>query len=60
MRNGKKQVTFTSFKYDGRIVIFYDILSFHDGVLRFCAYYVRNIMFEVGSVPGDALIHHFS
>ncbi len=42
------------------IVTFYDILSFHDGALRFCAYYVRNVMFEAGSVPGDALIHHFS
>ncbi len=37
------------------IVTFYDILSFHDGALRFCAYYVRNVMFEAGSVPGDAL-----
>ncbi len=54
-------MTFTSaFKYDGRIVTFYDILYFHDGVLRFCAYHVKNIMFEVGSVPGDALIQHFS
>lgn len=42
------------------IGIFYDILFFHDGVLQFRAYYVRNIMFEVGSVPGDALIYHFS
>lgn len=38
----------------------YDILSFHDVVLWFCAHYVRNIMVEVGSVPGDALIHDVS